>query len=383
MELSLKSEKHIITLDGIRGLAILLVLVAHFLKEAFLLKHFPILGPFIAKFSLLGLTGVSLFFILSGYLITNILFNAKNRENYFINFYARRTLRIFPLYYGTLIIVFTIFPLMINFSTQSLFLKSNQIWLWIYLSNFPNVAGIWNSSQQFSLGHLWSLSVEEHFYLIWPFIVYFADTKKLKIICIIIVILSIILGISSTLLVSYFIVFKYLSWTTITFSGALALGGLLACIKKDLGSLMGLKKISKKFILYFGILLLMVRFIPRRYGTDLLGIMTHEISWFFYVGIIIYVLNLETTSFFYKVITNKFFLIFGKLSYGIYMFHGILMPYFERHIDIELMAINTGSALLAILLYYIITIGIVFIIAWFSYVLFESQVLKLKKYFNN
>lgn len=383
MELTENRNKHIIVLDGIRGLAIILVLFAHFVTESFYLKHYPSIGPIITKLSLMGLTGVSLFFVLSGFLITGILLNAKCKENYFLNFYARRTLRIFPLYYLTLIFVFSILPLLITFSAQSLDLKNNQIWLWTYLSNFPWSGSVQGGSEQFALGHFWSLSVEEHFYLLWPLIIYLADINKLKSICKFIIIFSLVAGISSTHFRNEFVFFKLLSWTTITFSGALALGAILAIHKKEHGSLIGLSKISRNSLWIFGILFLIVGLIPRRFNADLRGIMAHEISWFFYAGLIIYILNLTSTSFIYKIFTNRILLIFGKISYGIYIFHGLLMPFFEKYINVETIAMNTGSPLLAIFSYYIITIGSVFIISWISWNLFESQFLKLKSYFAN
>jgi peptidoglycan/LPS O-acetylase OafA/YrhL len=382
MELLKNKNEHISALDGIRGLAIILVIFAHFAREDFYIKHFSFAGSIITKLSLMGLTGVSLFFVLSGFLITGILLNTKNEEKYFRNFYARRFLRIFPVYYLTLFFVFTILPLIINFSEQSLLLKSKQIWLWTYLSNFPLVAGIWNKSDQFALGHFWSLSVEEHFYLLWPMIIYLTDIKRLKVICKVIIAVSLIAGISSTLLMNNYLVFKFLSWTTITFSGALALGALLAVHKKENGSLTKLSRLSKLWLLIFGILFIIIGFTPRRYNADLRGIMAHEVSWFFYAGLMIYILNLESSRFIYKVFTNKIMMIFGKISYGIYVFHGILMPFFEKHIKIELIASKTGSNILAVFIYYLITIGTAFLISWISWTLIESQILKLKSYFN-
>jgi peptidoglycan/LPS O-acetylase OafA/YrhL len=373
--------EHISSLDGIRGLAIILVLFAHFIREDFYIKQFPFAGPIITKLSLMGLTGVSLFFVLSGFLITGILLNAKNNPNFFRNFYARRILRIFPIYYLSLFFIFLILPLLINLSEPSIVLKGKQIWLWTYLSNFPSVAGIWNLSDQFALGHFWSLSVEEHFYLIWPMIVFVTDIKKLKSICNITIAVSLILGISTSLPINYNGLFKFLSWTTFTFSGALALGGLLAIYKNENGSLVNLAKISKKMLWIFGILFLIIGFLPRRYYPELRGILAHEISWFFYAGLLITILNVSSSCFIYKVFTSKILLFFGKISYGIYVYHGILMPFFEKHIDIGLISDRIGNSILGILVYYIITIGSVFLISWLSWTIIESQILKLKAKF--
>lgn len=382
MELLRNENEHISALDGIRGLAIILVLFAHFVREDFYIKHFSFAGSIITKLSLMGLTGVSLFFVLSGFLITGILLNTKNEEKYFRNFYARRFLRIFPVYYLTLFFVFTILPLIINFSEQSLLLKSKQIWLWTYLSNFPLVAGIWNKSDQFALGHFWSLSVEEHFYFLWPLIIYFTDLNRLKLICKSIITISLTAGISSTLLMRSYEFFRFLSWTTITFSGALALGALIAIHRKEYGSLIKLTKLSHLWMLIFGILFIIEGFIPRRYNADLRGIVAHQVSWFFYAGLIITALNASSTGFISKIFTNKIITIFGKISYGIYVYHGILMPFFSKHLKIESIASSLNSNILAVPVYYFITIGSVFLISLFSWILIENQILKFKSYFN-
>jgi peptidoglycan/LPS O-acetylase OafA/YrhL len=381
MELIKSNREHIEVLDGLRGLAIVLVLFAHFVREDFLIKHFPFTGPIITKLSLMGLTGVSLFFILSGFLITGILLNAKNKPDYFRNFYARRILRIFPLYYLSLFLVFMILPSVIDFTAQSTFLKNSQIWLWTYMSNFPTVAGIWNKSEQFALGHFWSLSVEEHFYLIWPLVIYLTDIKKLKIICKVIIVLSLLSGLISTLLIANYVTLKFFTWTTITFSGALAIGALLAVHKHEHGSLLEISKISKYLLSVFGILFLIIGFIPRRYNPELRGLIEHQISWFLYAGLMISIINMNSTSFSYKIFTNRLLLVLGKISYGIYVFHGILMPFFEKQINIEFISNNVGSPMLGLFIYYIVTIGIVFILAWISWTVFESQVLKLKSFF--
>src|SRR5436190_7212620 len=96
-------DKHIPALDGLRGLAIILVLLFHFTPEG---GGRTLIGTVTRWVSQLGWCGVDLFFVLSGFLITGILFDAKGSQHYFKNFYMRRVLRIFPLYYGVLLAVF-------------------------------------------------------------------------------------------------------------------------------------------------------------------------------------------------------------------------------------------------------------------------------------
>jgi len=101
------SSRHVPALDGIRGLAILLVLFFHFSVVG---GHSASIR-FIQKTWGFGWSGVDLFFVLSGFLITGILLDAKNRSHYFRNFYARRTVRIFPLYFAFLAVFMVLMPM--------------------------------------------------------------------------------------------------------------------------------------------------------------------------------------------------------------------------------------------------------------------------------
>jgi peptidoglycan/LPS O-acetylase OafA/YrhL len=94
----------------VRGLAALTILIYHFMPPH---SDDPLTARLI-HLAEIGWVGVDLFFVLSGFLITGILLDAKGTPNYFRNFYARRTLRIFPLYYGTLLAIFVAFPLAVR-----------------------------------------------------------------------------------------------------------------------------------------------------------------------------------------------------------------------------------------------------------------------------
>jgi peptidoglycan/LPS O-acetylase OafA/YrhL len=110
--MTLSSSKHIPILDGIRAYAVLLVCLVHFFQvnESGLYQTNRLLGIFLFKVSQLGLKGDVLFFILSGFLITGILLDSKKSPKYFTTFYARRFLRIFPLYYFVLFVSFAVLP---------------------------------------------------------------------------------------------------------------------------------------------------------------------------------------------------------------------------------------------------------------------------------
>ena len=173
-----RAAGHVLALDGVRGLAILLVLLHNLGIEA------PAPGLAARAFNAVttaGWIGVILFFALSGYLITSILLRARGTPRYFRNFFLRRLLRIFPLYYATLAIVLVIVPAILPsifptiFSTIFAPELNHQIWFWTYLSNWviPFGRGIGG------LDHCWSLAVEEQFYLVWPWVVQALAPRRL------------------------------------------------------------------------------------------------------------------------------------------------------------------------------------------------------------
>jgi peptidoglycan/LPS O-acetylase OafA/YrhL len=174
-------------LDGIRGIAVLLVLLFHFAEysRSYALRDPDWLRPVVRLFNIgsnAGWVGVQLFFVLSGFLITGILIDAREeRDHYFRNFYARRALRILPVY-----ACYLLFHLLI-LSRISLpvwadiqYMVHHQIWYWTFTTNvlFASAAG-WHRLTS----HLWTLSIEEQFYLIWPIVVLALPPRRLKTAC--------------------------------------------------------------------------------------------------------------------------------------------------------------------------------------------------------
>ncbi len=174
-------RKHYPTLDGLRGVAILMVMVFHYcgpIPE----RYRELIGPVVGY----GWTGVDLFFVLSGFLITGILYDSKGQEHYFKNFYARRVLRIFPLYYGVLAVV-TLALIGADAAHIAGFRAIPEPhkmwwampWLWTYTVNI--YVGLGRSVPY--LSHFWSLSVEEQYYLVWPIAVYLLSGRSLVKLC--------------------------------------------------------------------------------------------------------------------------------------------------------------------------------------------------------
>lgn len=173
-------------LDGVRGIAILMVVVYH----AFLFSIRPQSG-WMARLASYGFSGVDLFFVLSGFLITGILLNAKNRPGYFRTFYRRRALRIWPLYYLLLLFSFGIVPLLshhLQFPVGDLaLLESRNKLVYIFL-----LQNVWyhGASQPAMLSMTWSLAIEEQFYLLWPWLVLFCSRRNLAFISAAVLLLS-------------------------------------------------------------------------------------------------------------------------------------------------------------------------------------------------
>ncbi len=184
-----KPSTHVAALDGVRGVAILVVLALHLLGGD--QRSIPGLDA-IYRLSDSGWVGVDLFFVLSGFLITGILVDAKGSETYFRNFYARRFLRIFPLYYGLILLGWFVSRYVVNADPANpLGFRANQIWLWTFLVNFRDVQV--NTLPALAAGkviypHFWTLAVEEQFYVVWPLIVFLLPLKWLLNACYFIVV---------------------------------------------------------------------------------------------------------------------------------------------------------------------------------------------------
>lgn len=165
-------------LDGLRGVAVSLVLAVHFVRS-------PDTGSWsiIGRIASSGWVGVNLFFVLSGFLITGILLDSRGDRNYFRSFYTRRALRILPLYYG--FIAFVLMLPRLSALAQWLgasYLADHQVWFWSYTVNWLFVGeathGLATGADQ-GFGVLWSLAIEEQFYLVWPLVVALVPRRRI------------------------------------------------------------------------------------------------------------------------------------------------------------------------------------------------------------
>jgi peptidoglycan/LPS O-acetylase OafA/YrhL len=173
-------KRRIPQLDAVRGIAVLLVML-HNQRETFPSLH---LDRLFAN----GWMGVDLFFVLSGFLITGILIDTKHADGYFGKFYARRCLRIWPLYGALLVFMFAVVPRLGAAEAKTVFEKSSP-W-WAYPLFLQNVLVPVPTSAAGPLAVTWSLAIEEQFYLVWPIVVRFLSRAAVKRLAVAVICLS-------------------------------------------------------------------------------------------------------------------------------------------------------------------------------------------------
>jgi peptidoglycan/LPS O-acetylase OafA/YrhL len=361
---------HILALDGLRGLAILGVMFFHFLPythpagEANSLIRYGLLANH------LGQTGVDLFFVLSGFLITGILLDTKQRPGYFSNFYARRTLRIFPLYYGVLLVLLVVTiatPSQQEFAGE----LKGQLWVWLYLTNIANFAGAYIPP---NTGHFWSLAVEEHFYAVWPMVVRFCTAKRLAVCCVLMVATA--MGLRYTLASCGLDAF----YLTPCRMDVLGVGGLLAI----LASRDGLRRLTP--YANWSIVGLVILFFPlylSKTGTGDILVQTakHTLLAAMYGCLLVAAVGATKGNLVDRLFTSRFLRFFGKYSYGLYVYHGLLAGVFTSWFPIsqsEEVIPFVVTALAKVAGATIISVAI----AWVSWHLYENPFLGLKRYFS-
>jgi peptidoglycan/LPS O-acetylase OafA/YrhL len=343
--------RHFSELDGVRGLAAFMVIFFHYFNVIdptnFLLRGLKQVAVF-------GQTGVSLFFVLSGFLITRILFNEKWHNDYFKNFFFRRALRIFPLYFLFLIIFYYLVPLV------SLESNSAPNWyFWVYLQNIAMTFNWPNNGPS----HFWSLAVEEHFYLFWPFVVFFFNERKVMFIGITLIIISFVFRFILTQ--ANFESFYF----TLTRMDDLVLGTFLAVFEKK--KLITSK--SKKYFSFAFIILLLLNLVPWLFAEHLshfwLQIFKYPLISTLYFTLIGLLISPSANNFI-NIFNFSWLRFSGKISYGLYVYHPLVFMLSEKYFQINNVFIEFGCLLL-------LTVA-VSIVSFYAY---ENQFLKLKKYF--
>jgi peptidoglycan/LPS O-acetylase OafA/YrhL len=370
---------HLPVLDGVRGLAVMMVLIFHFVGQMLPTNGIERAVVAVTKH---GLLGVDLFFVLSGFLITGLLYEARDKPHYLRNFYVRRLLRIFPLYYGVLALVFFAAPLIPLLQGTTLdYLRERQAWAWLYGVNIYLAAhDEWSFSY---LNHFWSLCVEEHFYLFWPFVVLLVARRPRGLIG---VCLAISLGAMLARVIGVLMGLSW--WTTVVLTpfklDGLALGAFLAVMMRQPGGqhwlLRGLPKVA---CVVGG--LVVISFVwtvlVSRQGLDIVGSIRAALFQILMACLLIAVLIAPKKSAVSRFFCSRAMVLLGTYSYGLYVYHHFISYYLtSNRTELEL-GNWLGSHGLAVALQAIFGISISFVLAYLSYELFEKRFLVLKTKF--
>ena len=355
------NNKYYPALDGLRGIAITFVVLYH---------NFNFTDRFF-----FGWLGVDLFFVLSGFLITTILLNSLNKPHYFRNFYARRALRIFPLYYLVLLIFFVVFPLLKLFPQRMEYFTYHQLWFWFYLQNWL-VSFHTPPPGSNMLVHFWSLAVEEQFYLVWPFVIFLIrKTKALLAFMIVFLILVVtIRGIAYSYHVQNL---NYPALYTFTRVDGICIGAIVAILKKI--NAQYLKKNTGLIVIVLACLNFLFYFLNEPYGVlpylALCGYTTFAILIGFLVNEIVSDTGNKLSK---RVLEIRPLLFLGEISYGLYVFHWPVYALLAEPLFTTLKQSLKVSDILCLTLAAVFTTGLSIILSIISYYTFERRFLKLK-----
>ena len=366
--------KYVKSLDGIRAIAILLVMFFHFFYTIEV-----------------GWAGVQLFFVLSGFLITTILMDTKKMEfkNYIKRFYWRRVLRIFPLYYAYILLVALVYlvaKIPADFPTTLPYLLA-------YAYNFVSIIEGFEIDLFFT--HFWSLAIEEQFYLFWPFVIYFLNKRNLQWLLIAIILLS---PVSRYFFANYlltntdyssFEVGEIVYRLTVGQFDSFAWGALIPVfnLKEKIKS--SGKYLSIALVLftiactfnYFSLKSAGFEISLSSIGLPVGGLHNYQHLWSYSIiamlstAAILFLMNTNETltGFAYKMrialLENKLMIETGKISYGLYVYHWVLLAPYRNFINPLI-----PNHQLSFVLYFALVFGI----SYLSFELFEKRFLKLK-----
>jgi len=395
-------RSHLPLLDGIRGLAILLVMVFHMS----LLSDRGGVDSF-ARWSISGgWCGVDLFFVLSGFLITGILYDTKTNKTYFKTFYARRALRIFPLYYAVVFLSLILLPAIATHLPAAAQAKLDRFgkiegdqWMyWTYLSNFAIA-----QAGKFRHGILdisWSLAIEEQFYFVWPAIVFFFSRSTLLRIC--------VGGILFSLAFRCWLLYTgvnpvALHVLTPSRLDALAVGAFIALAVRNEGGLDRLASASKIVIPVLGLPIFgdaAFRYFTHsgREGEE--GLFSANLPEVQTVGLTVIAIFFGAIlvravaasqreiadpnarrSRLVRLFESPLLRSFGKYSYAMYLFHLPLRALVrDSTLNNKLLPSIGGTQIPAQVAFTVVCIAITYAAAWLSWNLYEKHWLALKRY---
>ncbi len=341
-------------LDGVRAIAVLLVLAQHWISNE---RGWG--APF-------GFIGVTMFFVLSGYLISRILFSARDRREQKKSttlhslkiFYARRFLRIFPVYYATILVLWI---------AGDERVKKAIWWCLTYTVNFYFL----KEEDHKSIGHLWSLAIEEQYYPIYPFIVLFCTVSQRRIGLWVMVIAAFV---SRIVLHKQGVPTEDNKYFTLCCFDSFAMGGMLAHIEAERGKA-AIQRFFSKPMVGLGTVLIVCAF--GGLGAVLGGEASLRVVWFRTIVSLasLYVIGvaLVENQWLALMLANRPMVYIGKISYGIYVYHF----YSGRMLDLFSSKWRTFSYPIVLVLSFAISM----VAATASWFLFEKPINGLKRHF--
>lgn len=352
-------------LDGLRCIAVMSVLICHWITYKFVS-----VVPF-------GSMGVNLFFVLSGFLITRILLISKEENRLksisgeIKRFYIRRTLRIFPIYY-LLIIVFAIKNLGV--------VRQNLVWLLTYTFNIKfALPSVWESGEVNSIAHLWSLSVEEQFYLFFPFLIFFLTTNRIKTFIFLLIITGVI---SRSLCLIFGAPQNSIYVLTPNCFDAFGIGSLLAYYFLHEPEFLH-KILKKNYFFIIAVLLFIADLVYSRLYIEnykecrtIMERFLFSVCCFWIVGKAAFA---DYKGLAKKFLENRIVVYLGRISYGMYLYHFFVLPIWVNKSPYAsgFSRATNHNMIAEALLLFLLTV----LVSSFSWLLIEQPLNKLKNKF--
>jgi len=358
-------------LDSLRGVAVLLVLFFHGFGFTYGVERLSGIPKILVAATLPGWAGVNLFFVLSGFLISGILLDTRQKPDYYKHFYLRRALRILPIYYAVLFLLAMLsrMGLIARHASWS-FLGLSAL----YLANMTELFGV---SMQY--GVLWTLAIEEHFYMFWPAFVRSLSRRGVMICAIAICIFC--PALRAIYCLFHYDVGKGYTWL---YADGLALGAVLAAvIRSPLGSRRGMWLVSGSLLtasaLIFGVGAPFGIFLAsRRLGLILRPTALNVL----FAGTVTVVLLIGSSR--QKLFVNRPILqFFGYISYGVYLLHMLVFDLVDHFFPRLAPASLTAGDFPTMVLRFCIGAGTTIGIAYVSRKYFEDWFLKRKDEFEH
>jgi peptidoglycan/LPS O-acetylase OafA/YrhL len=361
-------RRYVPCLDGIRGYGFLFVFCGHYFLPGQLAHPGTFRLKLLTALASLGLFAVPAFFVLSGYLIGGILYDTRNRDGYFRVFYSRRILRVFPVYYVTLLVIAGFYAWR-GVSTNYIF-WTHFLYIQNLFSGYPDRPG-----GPVAMIHFWSLAVEEQFYLLWPLVVwFFPEKRKLIGIASALIACSCVLRLAAPLVCSGP---KAILWFTPTRVDAILLGVLLGLIRHD-AIYDRIKPFAKWIVIAGGTTAVLLAIWKGELWS--MTYLSEEI-WIPLVNITavaIIIAVMEENSLLNRVCNQHWVCWLGSLSYSLYVFHLTFAPFFMESLTPQLCAYMRHS--FAVLVSGACAFCLTLVLSILSYRLIEGPVINLKGY---